>query len=552
MESEDSLQDLIRCNLCDTPVPALFCEICEKYLCKDCERKHLSDRSKDHKVVSFKCRRFTPRCPKHSFICNDYCKHCGIQICGQCFFSEEHVGHKKIDLMKMYEDQRSILGNDLEELENIYPIYKEIASEILQQKTDHIENSRIVTTTIEKHKEDWHRTIDVITNELKSDFDEIDNKIQAFLNKQSNEITQKLSQITKRITSLKKILKSNDFSLISKYISNKTEFRKLPPKHTVSLPRFTSKKIDMETINKLFGSLSAITTNTKEQGYAFGFLKAFKNPFANEPVIVTDIITECLGIRNVSCLSNGQMWACSYQENVIRLYNLKSELQMTITKKSRNRPSNIAVTENEDLVYTDVSDGTINIARGNKIQPLIKIRGWKPCSICTSTNCELLAFIVSDDNKQSKVVCYSGSTEKQSIQYDDKGRPLYSTDGLGVIDIAYVSENRNSDICVSDCVARRVVVVNQAGKMRFTYTGIPCTTRETFYPYGISSDSQGHILIAEGYNNHIHILNQDGLFLRYIGNCDLKLPRELCVDTRDNLFVAEYGTDKVKKIQYCK
>lgn len=97
MESEDSLQDLIRCNLCDTPVPALFCDICEKYVCKDCERKHLSDRSKDHKVVSSKCRRFPPRCPKHSFdICNDYCKHCGIQICGQCFFSEEHVGHKKL------------------------------------------------------------------------------------------------------------------------------------------------------------------------------------------------------------------------------------------------------------------------------------------------------------------------------------------------------------------------------------------------------------------------------------------------------------------------
>lgn len=328
--------------------------------------------------------------------------------------------------MKMYEDQRSILGNDIEELENkIYPIYKEIASEILQQKTDHIENSRTVTTTIEKHKEDWHRTIDVITNELKSDFDEIDNKIQAFLNKQSNEITQELSQITKRITSLKKILKSNDFSLILEYISNKTEFRKLPPKHTVSLPSFTSKKIDMETIYKLFGSLSAITTNTKEQGYAFEFLKTFKNPFANESVIVTEITTECLGIRNVSCLSNGQMWACSYQENVIRLYNLKSELQMTITTKSGNRRSNIAMTENEDLVYTDDSDGTINIARGNKIQPLIKIRGWKPCSICTSTTGELLAFIVSDDNKQSKVVCYSGSTEKQSIEYDDKGQHLY-------------------------------------------------------------------------------------------------------------------------------
>ncbi|XP_078340463.1 uncharacterized protein LOC111107942 [Crassostrea virginica] len=537
-----SLQDVIRCDLCETPVPSKHCELCHIHLCEACVGKHLSDQSKDHYIMPFNLRGSISKCPNHSTkTCTIFCKDCNVSICKICSSFGEHAEHEKEDLLKAMAEKKELIRKDLQELEkSIYPKYQEAATNIPVQRADVNKHSQKLTTALDKQGEALHTEINTIIQGMKSEIDDMDAQHKAAIDDQEDAINKTSTEITQIILDLKRLLDTSDVCLVSEYTSRTEEFRCLPAQFQVtSLPTFTPQEINREQIHRQIGSLSKLVIT-----YPVGTL-------LDEPRILTDIQTEHRGIlkslHSVSCLSDSELWTCGDGDNILRLYNLQGELLRYVQTKSENIPRDISVTRRGDLVYTDYWDRSINLVRGKQIQRLITLRGWGPRGLCSTVSGDLLVTMTSDDDNQSKVVRYSDSTKKQTIQWDDQGKPLYSSG-----DIKYLSENRNSDICVADNEANAVVVVSAAGNLRFRYTGPPSTPRESFDPRSITTDSHANILTSDCDNDCIHIIDQDGHFLRFIHNSGLQGPRGLCVDSLNNLFVADRDTGKVKKLQYYK
>nr|XP_022296564.1 uncharacterized protein LOC111106252 [Crassostrea virginica] len=550
MDPDYSAQDVARCDLCKTAIAQSYCDFCHVNLCKPCIGEHISPDYKKHIIVPIHQRKSTliyPYCETHrNEACQYQCKDCNIFVCTHCFASKQHKDHEVLKLEESFRAKKNHILKDREVLEEqILPTYEEIANDLEIQISNLDDNYKKLTTAISKQREEMHREVDNAINKMEKEIGEIKMKHQGILHKHLDEIKQLQSLMQQPQLALNDIEESTDVSQTIQFISKTEKFSKLPPKVHVSMPKFISKEIEGEELCSLFGRLTPLSATLEERVFTAKKPNTSVRELLDEPEVLNTIKT---GHGSVTCPNEEQI-CTSGQTADIKCFNVQGVLQKTIKTKSGERPNDIAVDSDGFLLYTDWPTRTVNRVKNDQTEEIITLQGWRPNNLCVTSSGDLLVTMYSDDKTQSKVVRYSGSTVKQTIQFDEEGQPLYS----GNNKIKYISENRNLDICVADLGAGAVVVVNNSGKLRFRYTGHPSPTKnKPFKPYGITTDSQCHMLTADGENHCIHILDSNGQFLRYIDNCDLKDPYGLCVDSNDSLFVCEYFKGNVKKIKYLK
>ncbi|XP_022289146.2 uncharacterized protein LOC111101122 [Crassostrea virginica] len=552
MDPHYDAQDVARCDLCEVAIVQSYCDFCHVNLCKPCIGEHIYDDYTKHIIVPFQQRRSTliyPKCGTHpNKNCKYQCEDCNIFLCTDCFASRPHnKEHKLSKLNEKFSKKKDQIQKDKQEIkEQILPVYEDIASEV-ENQISHIDvDYQKFTTQLSKQRKELHRQIDNTMNQREKEIDENKLKHLSILTKHLEEIKQLQSLMHETLHSLYEIEESNEVTPTIHYSSKNQEFSKLPPKVIVSMPKLIPKPIEKEQLCSLIGKLTPLSTTLEERVFTAKKPNTSVRELLDEPEVVHTIKTGHEELRSVTCLNEEEIWTSGRTAD-IKCFNTQGVLQKTIQTKSGECPVDIAVYSDGALVYSD--GRTVYKVKNDQTEKIIRLQGWIPANLCVTSSGDLLVTMYSDDTTQSKVVRYSGSTVKQTIQFDDEGQPLYS----GNINIKYITENRNLDICMADWGAGAVVVVNQAGKLRFRYTGPPSSTKnKPFKPTCITTDSQSHILTADSINHCIHILDVNGQFLCYIDNCGLELPTGLCVDNNDSLFVCEFKKGNVKKIRYLK
>lgn len=543
---DNTSEDVNRCDLCETTHIEHYCDFCHINLCKPCIGEHISNGYDKHKIVSFKHRRSTliyPTCQIHSNKnCEIQCKRCKMYLCTFCTASSEHKQHEVIHLENIYKTKKIDIEKDSSELKRLILTFSTISNTVQNNIANLNGDYDKITTQISQQGEEWHREVDNVIKTMLDKINEIKSKQSAILDKKLKEVKQKETLIQERLKVLNDICESNTVSSVIEFTSQIGDFCQIPANVCVSFPIFRSKDIDRERLAESFGFLDfTIETN----GYILTKPEDSSRKLLDLPKVISTFSTGYNRLRNVSVYSIQEIWT-NFERGKLKCFNSGGTLTKMITTSPDVCPNDIAITSQRELVYCDGISNAVNKMTDGKIEEQIKVPGWTPCNLCVTSTDELLVVLCNEAKTQSKVVRYSGRTEKLSIQFDKESKPLYS----GNSKIKYITENRNQDICVADLGYGAVVVVNQNGEFRFRYTGHLINQKKTslFKPRGITSNSQSHILTADYYNHCVHILDKNGHFLSYID--DIGDPLGLSVDHLDNLFVAEYSTGAVKVIQY--
>lgn len=539
-----------RCEICKSAKVHSYCDFCHVNLCNPCTGEHILDEYEKHRVVPFHRRKSSlifPKCGTHeNKTCNFQCKNCATFVCSFCIASKQHKKHDFIELTEVYETKKENIVKDTYDLENVLtPTYCEIALDLEKQIANLDVIYENIATTILEHGEKWHKKIDNLISKLNSKITSMKSNHRVILQNKIKDTKQKQNLIRQTVQSLKEITESNEILQIIEYNCDNKELSKLPSLVHVSLPTFSPKPIEEDKLHKCFGDITSLST--EETASSLVNLNSIEHELLHEFELADTLKFEYNKICKVAYVDEKKLWM-SGETGDIKCYDMEGVLLKEIKTKSNLYPDDIVVDSNSDLIYSDWTTYTVYKVENDKTVAVINLHEWIPNNLCvTATPCNLLVTMYKYDKTQTKVVRYSGAIGKQTIQFDEVGKALYSLNNK----VKYINENRNLDICVADLGADAVVVVNHAGKLRFRYLGHPSISHcKRFNPRGIATDSHGHILTADCKNHCIHILDRNGQFLRCIDNCDLRYPCGICVNNSNDLFVCEYKRGNEKRIKY--
>ncbi|KAK3093617.1 hypothetical protein FSP39_018191 [Pinctada imbricata] len=139
----------------------------------------------------------------------------------------------------------------------------------------------------------------------------------------------------------------------------------------------------------------------------------------------------------------------------------------------------------------------------------------------------------------------TGSIKKTYAYEEDNTTPLFTYPES-------VTQNTNTDICVINFSSEstgHLCVLHASGKVRFTYKG-QSDSESLFFPSDVCCDSHCNIMVSDGVNRSIHLLNSAGQFIKYIMSKTNIVP--ICMSIiNDHLWIGcEKGEIKLLSIKH--
>jgi sugar lactone lactonase YvrE len=451
---------------------------------------------------------------------------------------------------EIFNDKKKKLEKETKEVEStIIPQYKKKNEETENKistvlaEFDEIEKER------EKKRTFWHQEVDTIFDKFGSLMKSMKENLLAALKSHQSKLNSQIPGMTQTVQQNKEILKSNNVSAVTNYQSKLEEYRNMPADVEVKLPSFKTSIVRGRELSLEFSDYRASLTQTTLSSLTEEASHLSLQGLLDQAKCIATIRTGVKPLLHVACVGVDEAWA-SGRDKTIRRVDVHGSVQDTvITTVRKYWPNDITVSRQGEPVFSDEDNRTVKVVRHRGIETLITApQGWHPDKLCCTKSWDILVSMLTADESRYKIVRYQGHTVTQEIDRDEVGEPIYKGGEYPLC----VVENNNGDVCAANANAKVVVVVNKSGRVRFRYDGTAARRKKSFNPGHIVTDSMSQIIVADYNNASLHILDQNGQFLRCVDNCGLVKPNGLSVDREGRLWVGLLKSGEVKVIQYMK
>ncbi|XP_062581659.1 E3 ubiquitin-protein ligase TRIM36-like [Saccostrea cucullata] len=542
-------QDVITCDLCNNPTQQ-FCNSCQVSLCGDCINKHIESlKSETHDIVPFKDRRerlVFSSCTFHpNQKCEGHCQQCNVPVCFRCL-TGPHSGHTVKEMSEVVQQMKEEIKKETEEIESFISRFVISGANIDQKISNLTEKFKTMEREGENLRKTWHEEVDNIFDTLQSTIRKMKDRRLAALRSHQSRLQDSETNLQCITKENKKILKSNKVSDVTSYKSELKDLRDIPTDVDVKIPSLNSNTVQGRELSIELGEYKATLTQTSLSSLTDEVSNLSVRKLLDKVKIIASISTGIKPLGPIICIGTNEVWACG-EDKVIQRIDIHGSLKDKITTDCEPYPSDISVTRQGELIYSDVERRKVMIVRQGRIETLITLSPeWHPVGLCCTRSGDLLLSMCTINESHYKIVRYQGQSATQEIEKDECDQPVFKGGEYGVC----VEENNSGDICACDRDASTVIVMDKTGRVRFRYDGTPAKRNDLFNPEHILTDSLSQIIISDFNNDCLHILEQNGQFLRCIDNCGLVNPAGLSVDREGRLWVGLRAWGEVKVIQY--
>lgn len=454
-----------------------------------------------------------------------------------------HSGHVIETLEDVIATRREIIRIETDEIESILRNEAQQLSDIDQDIQRAKPNFVELGVQARDLRQQWHGEIDGI-------FDNLEYLIQTFrkykldtLNHYRSKIKCRNSNMAHIVQVNRELLGSSNVSEIYNYRPRLTDLRDVPQRPELKEPSLKTRFIPGTERKMEFGKFVNSLTMTSLLSMQD---ELYLSDLLAEPIVIAVISTQINNrhLCRLACVGSDRAWVCG-QDKTITLVALEGSVRDTVISTCNDFPGDIQLNREGELVYSDVAHQRVNVVRNGNTEPLITTQDDSlPYNLCCTISGDILIGVGHRSaNSHPKIVRYRGERRVMEIYKDEHGNPIFQGAHISV------TENINGDIITTDANSKAVVALDNTGRVKFRYNQSPPGREMPFCPGKVVTDSVGRIIVADD-NHCLHILDQNGRFLRCVDNCGLDRPSGLSLDSEGRLWVGSYHTGEIKVIKY--